>query len=380
MTTINEIIVAGAIAEGHGAIVGWSGLGTLSRARIIAALAATGLPADWAPAAKSTIAHAGRSLRALKHRGYVVRRARRGTEMTTWDARWIVFRADASGAKVGDVAGEVVLSVELHGDDLLLVGDLELGELVRVAYVARRDAELYSAGDVTGWVRRLLYRECGATAFGVGYYIPQPGRERATRIVSAVAGEASWGAGWINPLLPVATSDELRIGIARGLVDDVRGVSRSLESARAQAQREKRADVTPATAARLLGELAKIHERVVAYRLLCGDAIIAGPVAEIAALRQTLGSLTDDASLRFAMLDLNDAAEPARQPEPVASSPAERAADVALAARRASAPVVPSRLTRGPAPAPVEQAKVESALEKLEKSDAEQRFSLIELD
>jgi hypothetical protein len=286
-------IVAGAAAEGHGAIVGWSGQGTLPRSEIVQALADASLPADWAPAQQSAISDAGRSLREVARGGHVKRvKAQRADK---FDARWIVFRAD-DAAQVGDTAGRVVLAAELHGEELLIVGDAAMAADVRAAYDERRNGQLYAAGDVTAWLRGLLYSRCGATAFGVGYYVPAAGREVAGLLASAVS--ARWGSAWICPLLPVATSDELRVGIARGLIDDVRGVATSLAAARAAAARENRPEVRPGDAARLLAELGAIHERTAAYRLLCGAAVIAPTVVEIAALRETLVALTDDATVR----------------------------------------------------------------------------------
>jgi hypothetical protein len=334
-------VVAGASADGHGALIGWSGMGELSRSVVLSVLRAAGLSETWAPRAKSATAHAGHAIGLLNHHGYIARRAKgsdtpRGAGRRQWRARWVVAVADASTAEVGEKVGEVVLSVELpsEGDDLILTGSASLAARVRAEYAGLRDAEIYQAGDVTAWLARTLRDHCGATSFGVGYYVPAAGRAVAGRLAAALS--ARWGAGWICPLLPVATGDELRVGIARGLADDVRTVATALESARkaARAESPPKSEIGPGKAAGLLRDLGAVQDRLAAYRLLCGDAVIAPIVAEIGALAGTLGKLADDASLRFALLDLSvPVSQPAAEPE--RASPAQRAADAAIETRRA---------------------------------------------
>ena len=390
-----EVILAGASAEGSGALVGWSGLGSLSRSEILAALAAAGLPAEWAPRSKSATAHAGEVVGRLNLRGYVSRRAkasdrRPGERRRDWAARWSVFRVDASSAQIGEAAGSVVLTVELgrESDELRLGGDPRLSAEVDREYRDLRDGEVYQAGDVTSWLARLLRERCGATTLGVGYYVPTGGREVASRIAGALAER--WGCGWIHPLLPVATSDELRVGIARGLADEVRKVRASLESQRETARGENRADVAPGVAGALLRSLESAQDRLAAYRILCGDDVIAPVAAAIRALHAELGALVDDASLRFALLDLSiPPAAPVVESRP---APAERAADAALAARRGDSERLPrpaeieaeaerraafwrARST-DPTPESTQEPDDDSPLSR----DQKERFGLLELD
>jgi hypothetical protein len=118
-------------------------------------------------------------------------------------------------------------------------------------------------------------------------------------------------------------------------------------------------------AARLLRDLEAAQGRLAAYRELCGDDAIRPVAVRIAAVYAELGALSDDASTRFALLDLDaPAAAPVAPPAP---TPAERAADAALATRRApAAPTAPA--TR---PAPVADEP---------RPDVNERFALIELD
>lgn len=333
---MSNIIIAGQAAEGSGALVGWSGQGALSRADILAALAAADCPASWAPAAKSCKAHAGQAVRRLDAIGYIVRAARRSdTDRAieratgrTWEARWIVSRSHASSAEVGDAAGEVELTVELADGELTCKGDSHLSAQVRSIFEALRDAESYQAGDVTTWLARVLINELGATRFGVGYYVPAGSRARANALVTSMS--IRWGRAWICPALPVATSDELKMGIVRGLEDDVRAVQAVLVRERSMAREAKKGDMSPATAARLLRSVGEMSERVGAYRALCGDALVRPVVALLRSLTDDLGAIADATSIRGSLIEMDGPTEPAA-PEP--PSPAQIAADRALAER-----------------------------------------------
>lgn len=336
MTIDSKQIIAGAAADGHGAILGWQGKGELTRSQLLQALAAAGLPSEWAPEPKSSVAQAGRAVASVADRSYRTSRAP-AVKGATWAARWIVELVNASSAQVGDAAGSVVLTVELSkGGTLTCEGRQDIAGEIETRYAELTGAELYQAGDVTGWLRSVLYQRAGATAFGIGYYVKAEGRDVAGRLAAAMV-DLEWGSGWISPLLPVATTDELRVGIARGLTDDVRRVAAALETDRAAARRDNRAEVRPGQAAALLRDLAAVNERVASYRALCGDAVIAPTVAEIAALHATLSALCDATSQRGAMLELDGDAIPAATEEPAVTGAVQRAADAALETRQAAA-------------------------------------------
>lgn len=333
---MNNIIMAGQAAEGSGAITGWRGQSYLTLGSIVELLESAGLPTSWAPTAKSAKAHAGQAIRNLNNLGFVVRAAKRSEQSKLqqaigWDARWVVSRAMASTGGVGDAMGEIVLTVELHDGALKLAGAPLLMIQVQGAYDELRNAEAFAAGDVTTWLASLLITHCGATGFGTGYYIPQGQRSIASKLIAAVC--CRWGRSWIFPLLPVATTDELRQGISRNLIEDITSISDSLASLRATATKENRAEIQPGQAAALLRNLKAIQERVAAYRELCGDALIAPAVLSITLLHETLSKLTDDTSVRFSLLDLDG---PASAPVAKTVSPAERAAEKAASLKRAT--------------------------------------------
>ena len=340
-TQTRGIVISGQAADGHGAIGGWRGSGPLMLSQIKLALRASELPEAWAPAAESCKAHAGEAVRQLNARGFIVRAARRSdqdrrVERATgrrWDARWTVARSSAETALVGESAGAVILTIELHGDELTCEGNAVLGAEVREIFAAKRDAEAFQAGRVTEWLARILINELGATRFGLGYYVPAGSRARANRLCAAMM--ARWGRSWICPLLPVATSDELRAGIARGFEEDVQAIATAVRAAKVEAFEAGKVEMSSGKAASLLRSLAEVNERVIAYRALCGDAAIRAAVEDIRGMHEELRGIAGDAAQRFALLELDAPAEsPAPAPE---ISPAERAAERALAERRDAA-------------------------------------------
>lgn len=347
MTAIADIVLAG--ASGSGVIVGWSGSGKLMRADTLQALESAGLPSSWAPGSKSAAAHASAALMGLRNRGYVVRRQ---AKPDSADARWLVMRAQLQGGNVGDYAGRIALTVELTGDAMSVQGDdRSLIDAVTADYTMRLQCEQYSAGEVTAWLRRTLYRQCGATSLGIGYYVPAHGRFNATALCAAVS--KVWGIAWIVPPLPVMTSPELQAGLARGFADDVAAIQRSFDNAPTE--------LTAVNANKLMAQLERIHERVVAYRALCGDEAIMGPVAAMAALHAKLADIvtTDNGvALRFSLLEL----------VPIVEQPKPDSTWARLDARVAA--ILPQPVAPEPMPEP--------ALPVLgESSD---RFSLLELD
>lgn len=317
-----RLVISGQAAEGQGALAGWRGQGSLTRAAIVQALADAGLPASLAPAAKSARAQAGDAVRRLNGRGFVVRagkrtaaekvRERAGERL--WDARWIVSRSHAETAEVGDAAGQVVATFELWGDDLRGEGPGIVREVIEI-FEALRDSEIYAAGDVTTWLQRVLYREMGATGYSIGHFVPAQHRASANALCAAMS--TRWGRSWSVPLLPVATSDELRAGIARSLADDVAAISDSISAAVISAADEGRSQMTPGRAMQLLRSLSEVAERLAAYRPLCGEAAIAPIIVRLNELTTGLNALVTDTARRGAMLELDDAPRPVAIVEPL---------------------------------------------------------------
>lgn len=290
-------MIAGAVAEGHGAIVSWGGTQT-TRGAIVQVLEAVGLP-EWAPRAASPEAHAGDTIERLNQSGYVVRKA---PAKVAGERNWTVASIRHHGS-VGDSAGDVVCSFRLVGDVLTYSGPAKMGDSVLETFAGRVAAERYKASDITTWLGRCLRGNLRATRFGLGWYVPQRHVKVATELCEALS--KVFGSDWITGL-PVASSDQLRAGIARSLGQEVDELLNRLANERAAAAASKseaidraatelnnvppgmgqrriqmanaldaanrlRGDVGDARIKTFLSELRTITERVVSYGRILGD-------------------------------------------------------------------------------------------------------------
>lgn len=295
-------LIAGAAAHGCGTLVGWSGCGTMARPKALEILAASELPEAWAPAIKSALAHAGDAVRALDNSGYVARRdKRKSANGTPLDpaahgrARWTVGAVGHSG-EIGTAFGQTVLSVRLTSTDALEIdGSEDLAARVRSAFDAALAGEIYSAGDVTDWVRGILVNRLGAVRFGGVWYLQAHVAGAAKRLLEVLS--RTWGSDFLTGL-PIATSDELRSGIASGLVAEADAVIADIASARAAAAADLDSAGRPKSlgdraATTFHGRLQTVIERCAAYAALLGTEhtapVRARTVAAMADLESTLG-------------------------------------------------------------------------------------------
>lgn len=270
-------LVAGAASQGHGVLVGWRGLGQLTRGKLGEALAKIERT-DLLPAAMSAHAHAGVVLAKYNgHQfGFVVRAARK-TSGSPWWARWSIARPNHTGV-AGASFGDNVLVVELQKTgELTFDGDQAMAAAIQQDFQALVAAETYQAGDLTSWLSSKLQREFKAVSFGIGYYVPQKHAAAAEALCKAVS-ETGWGYGWVVPALPVADSDQLRDGIVRGLREEVTDLMARLTSERASAKASRSTsavDIGPKRAQTYLKDLRAIGHRAVAYGQILGEDRVA---------------------------------------------------------------------------------------------------------
>jgi hypothetical protein len=301
-------VVIGAKTEGSGVLLGWSGFGEHTRTGILAALAQAGHPAHWAPSPHSAHAHASEALRALSAGGRVVR-AERGVRrggagtLRTYVARWTV--GDPAHGLVGESMGPVALTAALTINGALdLDGDVELATIVRVEFNRRCNAEVFPAGDVTTWLRSVLIARFYAVRLGGAWYVPHECAPGAEALCQALASNG-WGNDWILPALPVATTDQLRAGLTRGLISEAETVLTEFEAQRTSARRDRAGgDIGPRAAATLLARLRDVHDRARDYAGMLGAAYVAPIRARLVAALATIEAQCDDTAQRFAMMDL----------------------------------------------------------------------------
>lgn len=300
-------IVAGAVADGHGVLVGWSGKGRLTRGALLDAIA---LLAVKAPQATSARAQAGRVMSDLTGLGYVVRVAREGAGQAN-HTMWTVGRVNHRSA-VGAELGSVEMRATLRPDGTISTeGNEGLGLQVQAKYAALVEGEIYQAGDITSWLGRTLSVAYDAVRFGVGWYVPARHAAHAAELCATVS--KIWGTDWIVPALPVATSDQLRDGIVRGLTSEVDALMARLATERATADAAAKAkdgrassvgDIGPKRGQTFLHELRGIGARIVAYGQILGEERLASAQEQVrqavAELETVLGDDYSGIAARFA--------------------------------------------------------------------------------
>lgn len=302
-------LIAGARAEQQGSLMGWTGRKEANRATLCAALATAGAPSDWAPKSKSAHAHAGAAIGRLSRDGLIPRTARGADAISQGDrrrgvsGRWIVVNANLQG-QVGDAAGSIVLTAELINDRLVLTGDPVLAAEVRADYERLAGGDVYAAADVTGWLGGVLRTKLGAVRMAQAWYVPSGNVALGAAICEAIAA-TGWGTDWMLPALPVATSAQLRQGLARGLTTEARDVLDDLANQRAAAKEAKRTDIGERAAATLLKRLQEVNDRAAQYALILGPEYTADVRRTIKAALDTVRPLCSDFAQRGAMLEMD---------------------------------------------------------------------------
>jgi hypothetical protein len=258
-------LIAGAVAEGHHAIVAWEGTSGLLRGALVGALASINREA-WTPSAPNARAQAGSAISALSRGGLHVKPLRKGSVanngMASGEHTWTVGRVNHAG-QVGEEYGNVVVRFKLAGDVLSYEGNAQIAEPVLATFAARMAAEQYKSGDVTSWLARTIRWRLDGVRFGaLGWLVPAANVAAATELCKAVQ-DAGFGSGWVTGL-PVATSDQLRDGIANGIIDEVSELMDRLNKERNEARNAKEAALE---AARALPGKERLEAQERAFRL-----------------------------------------------------------------------------------------------------------------
>lgn len=309
-------MIAGAVAEGHGVLLGFGGRGSMPRQQLLATLTGAGFPAEWAPGITSAHRHAGRVLGALNSLGYVCRADRtksivrqqaqqaaaRGerVEVPTWTARWHVVRASRL-AETGGAYGRVVMIATITSSDTLELQttDRELGEKVRAEYEARIAGETYNASDVSDWLKSTLVHRFRAARLGGNWYVKRQHAAAAERLLSAFS--KVWGEDFLLPALPVASSEQLRTGIAASFAREVDEVLTEYRTKRDEAKAERR-ELSSRAATSIHARLRELVERCVGFAALLGDAHVHGLRTRCVAASEEIQGSIDGISQRFGLI------------------------------------------------------------------------------
>lgn len=285
-------LVAGAAAEGHGALTDWLGRGARTGASI-AGIVGDIIPESWLPAPKDAPVQLGRAMQSVAGIHHIAKPVRKSADpevraTETWLARWIlVTMPRAQGVVAGQPYGDIVLVATLHGDQEAGIrltceteptddptAAIERGDLciaLRTAYTALVSAQVHQASDITRWLGYTLRRRLNAVRYGRSYYLPTETRAQAEQLVNAFRSDG-WGANWMYPALPVATTGQLSLGLALGLALDVTELADDLGIARRAARDEGRLDVGPRALKTAREKLDIIKARINFYADRLGDA------------------------------------------------------------------------------------------------------------
>lgn len=228
-------------------------------------------------------------------------------EAREWASRWMLVTRVAEGAagesRVGQKYGQIALCVTLYTDkptpELVFDdgADAQLVEKVRTEFEARIGAERYVASDVTKWLQVTLKTKCGAVKYGGNWYVPKKHRAVAESIVTQFK---TWGADWMEPPLPIATSAQLAQGLANGLKREVDDELGRLEAQRKERRRQKQdedADIGETAAQSFMTKLRGVLARVAAYEQLLGAECVAECKARVSAAMVEVSKSLDEETI-----------------------------------------------------------------------------------
>ncbi len=296
-------LVAGAIAEGYGILVGWMGAGEMTRAEKLERIARAGLPKEWAFDAKDPGVQLTRAVKAAAGQAYNCeqekKRDQQVVEAREHASRWFMVSRTADDARVGAKFGDIALVVTLYTDkpEPELVFDeqsnADLVAAVRKEFTDRIGAERYIASDISRWLWTTMKQHCGAVKYGGNWYVPRKHRDTAIALVEAFK---TWGENWMDPPLPIATTSQLAQGLANGLRAEVDEELRKLEHQR-KLVREKtndpKADVGERAATNFMQRFRVIGERVCAYEAILGADMVATCREKVRVAMMELNELLD---------------------------------------------------------------------------------------
>jgi hypothetical protein len=302
-------LVAGAAAEGHGILVGWTGAGDMTRAQMGERIDAAGVPREWMWDAKDPGVQLTRAVRAASGNEYNCEQEKKKesqvAEAREWSSRWMLVSrsvtANEGGTRVGQTFGNVALCVTLYTDkpDPELVfdegADEELIERVRAEFTSRIGEQRYVASDVSRWIKETLRKRLDAARYGGNWYVPRIHRATAERLVDAFK---NWGSDWMDPPLPIASSDQLAKGLANGFKRDVDDILGTLEAQRKERRKnDPEAEIGEVAAQSFITKLRGVLERCHHYSVLLGDDCVNDVRERVRVAMTELSAALDESTL-----------------------------------------------------------------------------------
>ncbi len=228
----DDLVIAGAGAEGHGVMAGFGGDGPLTRDVLLDLARRSTIDEAWFPAAKDARVQLSRAMQSVASKNGMSaeifkKKNRQTVELRDWTSCIAMVASNGmeaihAGEAFGTVAFVATLFDDEQGQELIFdVPDHPLALAVRAEYERLTGAQLYQAADVTSWLSHIHRDMLGGVRLGFGWYVPRANRAVAEQIAQVFWEEARYGERWICPPLPVATSAQLQVGIANGLSAEV---------------------------------------------------------------------------------------------------------------------------------------------------------------
>lgn len=287
-----QIIAGGAAAGAAGVLISWDGADEAPHGALVDSVADLGIDP---PAPRTAHARIGAAVDSLRARGFVVRSARGGGRGED-KARWCVGTGRPEG-EVGDPFGTLILTVSLRCDGTVnyVTGNEEADALaadVDTEYKRTSADDLFPPGDVTYWLQGVMVKAFGARKLGGSWYVPNEHADRAQELCWRLS--AFWGANWMLPAIPVASTEQLCLGLVRSMSAEVEALAQELSQRRGDAKKAGRPDIGPRGCRAFLSRCDALEGRIRSLAPLVGDTMAAGPAVHLGAMRTLLRSLELD--------------------------------------------------------------------------------------
>lgn len=303
-------LVAGAAAEGHGILVGWTGAGDMTREQKQQRVDLAGVPRAWMWDPKDPGVQLTRAVKAAAGADYNCEQEKKNKQQTVeareWASRWMLVSGGVGGAavegsRVGQKFGEIALCVTLYTDkptpELVFDegADATLVERVRQEFDLRIGEQRYTASDITRWLKEVLRGQLEAARYGGNLYVPKKHRATAERLVDAFK---NWGSDWMDPPLPIADSDQLARGLANGFKRDVDDVLSKLEAQRKERRKtDPDAEIGEDAAQGFITRFRNVLESCARYAELLGDECISDVRSRVQTAMHELSAALDEDTL-----------------------------------------------------------------------------------
>ncbi len=295
--SINQHLIAGAVAEGNGIIFAWRGSGELTLGQIEDLCAKHNL-SHLVPESKSTHALAARAIRSAIGSGYALK-ALSKPKGAAYAARWAWSTVDGhADLNLNDNSGQVAGIAQLNLDNTLVcegVHSTKIGE----EYNRLKNGEVFSAIDITNWIAGFV-RSANGIKLGTAHYLPSNVVSTYEHFIVDLSN--NWGDDWLLPT-PIATTEQLRIGLSKGLFAEYNDLLSELQSADKAAKERKAVGLGVRAATSFVRKFTELQERAKGFAVLIGAERVNVVVQACAEQVNTLSNLAGDTATRGALLE-----------------------------------------------------------------------------